>query len=40
VRPNSKESDRAAFLQKPFTSQDLLIKVKLALASNEAPSVD
>ncbi len=40
VRSNSKEQDRAAFLQKPFTSQDLLIKVKLALASNEAASVD
>lgn len=40
VRPNSDEQGRSVFLQKPFTSRDLLMKVKLALTPDEAASVD
>jgi signal transduction histidine kinase/CheY-like chemotaxis protein len=40
VRPSSQEQEDTAYLQKPFTSQDLLLKVKHALAAAESMSVD
>lgn len=40
VRPTSEEQEQAAYLQKPFTSQELLMKVKHALASGQSAAVD
>jgi CheY-like chemotaxis protein len=40
VRPTSEEQDQAGYLQKPFTSQELLLKVKQTLTSGEPASVD
>jgi two-component system cell cycle sensor histidine kinase/response regulator CckA len=40
VRSNSEEQHNAAYLQKPFTSQELLRKVKQALANGEPAPVD
>lgn len=40
VRPTSEEQEQAAYLQKPFTSQELLMKVRRALASTEPAPVD
>ncbi|MDB6111771.1 MAG: putative Histidine kinase, partial [Pedosphaera sp.] len=40
VRPSSQEQEDTAYLQKPFSSQDLLLKVKHALAPEESMSVD
>jgi two-component system cell cycle sensor histidine kinase/response regulator CckA len=40
VRPTSEEQHNAAYLQKPFTSQELLRKVKQALAAVEPAPVD
>ena len=40
VRPNIEEQHNAAYLQKPFTSQELLRKVKQALANGEPAPVD
>jgi len=40
VRPGSQEQEQAAYLQKPFTSQDLLLKVKEALSPGESTPVD
>ena len=38
VRPSSEEPEHIGYLQKPFTSRDLLVKVKAAL--DDTPSVD
>ncbi|MDB6065677.1 MAG: putative Histidine kinase [Pedosphaera sp.] len=40
LRPSSDEQEQAAYLQKPFTSQELLLKVKQALTSAEPAPVD
>ena len=40
VRPDPEEQERAIYLQKPFTSQELLLKVKHALIPGEPASVD
>lgn len=40
VRPANEDQEQAAYLQKPFTSQELLMKVKHALVSAEAAPVD
>ncbi|MDB6021218.1 MAG: putative Histidine kinase [Pedosphaera sp.] len=40
VRPNGEEQENAAYLQKPFTSRELLLKVKQVLASGEPAPVD
>jgi nitrogen-specific signal transduction histidine kinase/ActR/RegA family two-component response regulator len=40
VRPNPEERERTAYLQKPFTAQELLLKVKQALTSSEPAPVD
>jgi len=40
VRPNGQGQEDTGYLQKPFTSQDLLLKVKQALAPREAMPVD
>jgi two-component system cell cycle sensor histidine kinase/response regulator CckA len=40
VRPTTEEQEQVAYLQKPFTSQDLLLKVKQALTSDEPTPVD
>ena len=40
LRPGGGEQQNAAYLQKPFTSRDLLLKVKQALNSGEPASVD
>ncbi len=40
VRPTSQEREGTGYLQKPFTSQELLLKVKQALAPGEAMPVD
>jgi two-component system cell cycle sensor histidine kinase/response regulator CckA len=40
VRPSSEEQENTSYLQKPFTSNDLLLKVKHAFASGEATLID
>jgi signal transduction histidine kinase/CheY-like chemotaxis protein len=40
VRPASEDQENTSYLQKPFTSQDLLVKVKRAFASGEATLID
>jgi two-component system cell cycle sensor histidine kinase/response regulator CckA len=40
VRPNAPEQNEITYLQKPFTSLDLLLKVKQALEADEAAPVD
>jgi len=40
VRPNPEEQERTAYLQKPFTTQELLLKVKHALTPGEPTPVD
>jgi signal transduction histidine kinase/ActR/RegA family two-component response regulator len=40
VRPASEDQDSSSYLQKPFTSQDLLQKVKQTLTSDEATLID
>ncbi|HWF18388.1 MAG TPA: ATP-binding protein [Verrucomicrobiae bacterium] len=40
VRPTSQEVEQTAYLQKPFTSQELLMKVKQALSAGEPAPVD
>ncbi len=40
VRPSSREQEEVLYLQKPFTSQDLLLKVKQALSGSESMGVD
>lgn len=40
VRPNPEERERTAYLQKPFTAQELLLKVKQALTPCEPAPVD
>ena len=40
VRPTTREREEATYLQKPFTSQDLLLKVKQALAAGDGIAVD
>ncbi len=40
VRPTNEEQQYAAYLQKPFTSRELLLKVKQALTSGEPAPVD
>jgi CheY-like chemotaxis protein len=40
VRPSTAERDEAGYLQKPFTSQELLLKVRQALHQGEASQVD
>jgi two-component system cell cycle sensor histidine kinase/response regulator CckA len=40
VRPSGQGQEDTGYLQKPFTSQDLLLKVKHALAPGEAMPVD
>jgi two-component system cell cycle sensor histidine kinase/response regulator CckA len=40
VRPSMEEQQNSAYLQKPFTSQELLMKVKHALSSTEPANVD
>ncbi len=40
VRPTTEEQEHAVYLQKPFTSQDLLLKVKQALTVDEPTPVD
>ena len=40
VRPTTEEQEHTAYLQKPFTSQDLLLKVKHALTLDEPTPVD
>jgi two-component system, cell cycle sensor histidine kinase and response regulator CckA len=40
VRPTSQEQEETSYLQKPFTSQSLLLKVKRALTPGESMTVD
>jgi two-component system, cell cycle sensor histidine kinase and response regulator CckA len=40
VRPSGEEQEHTAYLQKPFTSQELLLKVKHAFANSEATLID
>ena len=40
VRPTTEEQESVAYLQKPFTSQELLLKVKNALISGDITAVD
>ncbi len=40
VRPTTEEQEHTGYLQKPFTSQDLLLKVKQALTTDEPTPVD
>lgn len=40
VRPTSEEQEQAGYLQKPFTSQELLLKVKQTLTAGEPAPVD
>jgi two-component system cell cycle sensor histidine kinase/response regulator CckA len=40
VRPTIREREEASYLQKPFTSQDLLLKVKQALITGDTIPVD
>jgi len=40
VRPTTEEQEHTGYLQKPFTSQDLLLKVKQALTTEEPTPVD
>lgn len=40
IRPSSEESESIAFLQKPFTSQELLLKVKQVLSAQDSMPVD
>ena|ERR1700722_6606251 len=40
VRPSNEDEDSIAFLQKPFTSNDLLIKVKQVMGAGEASLID
>ena len=40
VRPSSEDQESISFLQKPFTSNDLLIKVKRILEAGEASLID
>jgi two-component system cell cycle sensor histidine kinase/response regulator CckA len=40
VRPGGEEQQQGAYLQKPFTSQELLMKVKHALSADEPTPVD
>jgi two-component system cell cycle sensor histidine kinase/response regulator CckA len=40
IRPSLEEQYHASYLQKPFTSRDLLLKVRQALASPEPAPVD
>jgi two-component system cell cycle sensor histidine kinase/response regulator CckA len=40
VRPTAQEEEDASYLQKPFTSQELLLKVKQTLAGGDAMPVD
>jgi CheY-like chemotaxis protein len=40
VRPSSEGNEDALYLQKPFTSQDLLLKVKHALTPGDATATD
>lgn len=40
VRPSTEKEDHTSYLQKPFTSQELLMKVKQVLAHVEAAPVD
>jgi len=40
IRPSSEDQENTSYLQKPFTSQDLLLKVKHAFASGEGTLID
>jgi CheY-like chemotaxis protein len=40
VRPSNEDQENTSYLQKPFTSQDLLLKVKHAFASGEGTLID
>ncbi len=40
VRPTAQERQYSGYLQKPFTSQDLLLKVRQSLASGDTTTVD
>lgn len=40
VRPSSDEQENTGYLQKPFTSQDLLLKVKRAFPADEGTLID